>query len=117
MNSVLQCLARCKRLRETLNKEEADPGKNNLKAILLGWELKEIARTEKDEPHDPEALHAEVMSWKKCSDWAEREQQDAGEFLRILIDELQGDKTEAGNLFRGDQTSLRTCKTCRSQKP
>ena len=110
MNSVLLCLARCKRLKKAMNRGKTVSGVENRVVTQIREALDEAAKTSKEKPWKPKDLWEELMTWSGCSEWKKGEQQDAGELLTVIIDKLRAEKSEAGKLFLGEHQSLTTCK-------
>ena len=108
MKSVLQCLARCMRLKNALNSTKPKDKAENKITGLLRYELNEIARTERMSANSPIRLHDEMMKWEQCSKWKKDEQQDAAEILNLITNKLYEENKDVGSLFQGHQQRLRT---------
>ena len=61
----------------------------------------EINRTDRASPHRSSVIHKAITKLKLCSAWRKKEQQDVGELFQILIGDLEEEKSQAWELFRG----------------
>ena len=112
LNAALQVLASCESLKDVLNNSSSKQGNESTITTQLREVCNWLSETGGWGTKNPAQIHSTIMKWSECSSWEVKKQQDAGELIQILINNLEDENTSAGALFRGLQQSWTTCNTC-----
>ena len=114
LNAVLQCLARCPVLVNTLDKNPTSDDAENKITAHLREVFQTINREGRTTPYSPSEIHSAILRLSLCSGWKKDQQQDVAELLQIVIEKLQEENSQVGKLFEGWQRSSTKCQTCKN---
>ena len=107
MNSAIQCLHACKRLREVTSKQrELSEGDTVSKAMTETYREQLIGISK------PTKLFKAICTIKECEHYANKEQQDVSALLGNLIGHWSDNNKDLSNLFTGGYVSTIKCMNC-----
>ena len=115
MSAVMQCLKGCKLLSQeismTNNSDESRLRLLRRMKVLF----QEIGHQELTEAWKPKTIFDEICTWKRCQHWKDKKQQDAGELLRIVIQQLTEENKTVGKLFLAKQNNTTRWLVCKTE--
>ena len=114
LNSVMQCLLRCEHLLRELKSPIWLKRDSCFKKTVNDF-FEVMSKAERNVAFSPKKLFDEICSWKQCSHYKSRKQQDAAELIRVFLDKLENDYKRAAHLFNGELQTRTCCSSCNTK--
>ena len=112
LNAVLQSLRGCKLLTEEIAQSTRVNGQEHALSSKMQQLFQEMNNPGRTQPWSPIAIFEEICTWQRCSRYKDKKQQDAGELLSCILQELNEENETVGKLFMAEQRDTTRCKTC-----